>query len=106
VVLLGRRRDRCRLAQVENLGSVLIWQHPLGVAFVINMSGMGLDERKELLNKYPNGDIVDDHLKVETRYVHDGGDFVHLETDVGRMSIRWHQHVVAYMPRQQLAADG
>jgi hypothetical protein len=39
--------------------------------------------------------VINGQIQIGTRYVHDGDDFVHVETDVGKMSIRW-QEVVAY----------
>lgn len=42
-------------------------------------------------------DVVDNKITVPTitRYAHNGDDFIYLETDVGRLSIRW-SAVVAY----------
>jgi hypothetical protein len=66
----------------------------------IDVSNLGWLERGDLLRKHNKSkhDIIDGTLKVRARYVHDGDEFVHVETDEGRMSISWKQHVVAYYP--------
>jgi hypothetical protein len=72
---------------------------------IVHTANMGWGERSALLSKYQKAksDIVDGKITVPLRYVHDGDDFVNIETDVGRMSIRWQQHVVAYSPAQQIS---
>ena len=68
---------------------------------VVDMTYKGWSEKKDLLSKYQKskGDIVENQLHVERRYIHDGDEFVHVNTDSGKASIRW-SHVVAYFPAQ------
>jgi hypothetical protein len=42
---------------------------------------------------HPNAWHVD---RLHDRYVHDGDDFVHIETNLDQMSVRWREHVVCY----------
>ncbi len=71
----------------------------------IDVGHLGWSEKSALLTKYDKTkrDIIDGHIQIEKRFVHDGDEFVHVETDVGRMSIRWQQHLVAYSPAHQLS---
>lgn len=72
------------------------------VGHVVDMSQVGWVERSALLSKYQKSksDIVENQLHVERRYIHDGDEFVHVNTDSGIASVRW-SHVVAYFPAQQ-----
>lgn len=69
----------------------------------IDVSQLATTARDELLKKYgkTNRDIINGGLKVDwqQRFIHNGDEFVNVETDVGMMSIRW-SHVVAYFPPQ------
>ena len=66
----------------------------------IDLTRMGWLEKRRAVESCGKkmADIVDDKINARMRYVHGGDDFVHIETNEGKMSIRWTQHVVAYYP--------
>jgi hypothetical protein len=42
-------------------------------------------------------------IRTEKRYIHDGDEFVYIETAIGTLSIRW-SHVAGYFPPQARSA--
>jgi len=73
---------------------------------IVDVSKMNWRERDALLARFQKTkkDIANDKLKVQSRYIHNGDEFVNFETNVGKLSVRW-SHVVAYFPPQRPLAD-
>jgi hypothetical protein len=65
----------------------------------INIREMGWSERREFLRRHnkSKSDIHDNQISLakEMRYVHNGDEFINVNTDIGPMNIRW-SAVVAY----------
>jgi hypothetical protein len=75
----------------------------------INIGEMGWSERREFLRRHnkSKSDIHDNQISIakEMRYIHNGDEFINVNTDVGPMNIRWSAVVAYTVPRVSNAPE-